>query len=83
MWLQIVIVTVFLAVALLCTKPKHPLKTVGSGAVQGLCSLAAVQVTGLFTGVTLPFTMSTALFSAVLGVPGVIGLLCVKLIFSL
>ena len=44
---------------------------IGSGA-QGLCALAAVNVVGAFTGVSLGLNLLSGLSCLVLGVPGVV-----------
>lgn len=54
---------------------------IGSGA-QGLCALAAVNVVGAFTGVSLGLNLLSGLSCLVLGVPGVVALLILKVIFA-
>lgn len=41
--------------------------------------MAAVNLTGLMTGVVLPVNLFTALVTLVLGAPGVVGLLVLQL----
>ena len=52
-------------------------------ALQGGCALAAVNVAGAFTGVSLGLNALSGIACAVLGVPGVITLLFLKLIFGI
>ncbi len=54
----------------------------GSG-VQGACALAAVNVTGALTGVSLGLNWLSAVACVALGVPGVIGLLLLQVICRL
>ena len=60
---------------------KKPLRSVFGGALQGLCALAAVDVAGAFTGVSIGLSVFSLAVSAALGIPGVIALLLLKLIF--
>ncbi|MBQ3133757.1 MAG: pro-sigmaK processing inhibitor BofA family protein [Clostridia bacterium] len=70
-----------LAVVIALLKSGRPIRRVLSTAVQGICALAAVNVTGMFTGVTLGLGWVTGAVAAVLGLPGVVGLLLGQLIF--
>ncbi len=60
-----------------------PIRRLLAGALQGACALAAVNVTGMFTGVSLGLNVFTAIISGALGVPGVITLLLLNVIFGL
>ena len=51
-------------------------------ALQGIAALCAVNLTGLFTGVTLAVNWYTVLSFIVLGMPGVIGALILKFIIK-
>lgn len=53
----------------------------GSGA-QGICALAAVNIAGAFTGVSLGLNLFSGLCCLVLGIPGVVMMLILKLIFN-
>ena len=53
----------------------------GAG-VQGLCALAAVNVAGAFTGVSLALNVFTGACCVGLGIPGVIALLLEKTILG-
>ncbi|MBQ1210377.1 MAG: pro-sigmaK processing inhibitor BofA family protein [Clostridia bacterium] len=58
-----------------------PLRRLLSTALQGLCALAAVNVAGVFTGVTLGLGWLTGGVAMLLGLPGVAGLLLMRLLF--
>ncbi len=62
---------------------KKPIRTLLGSALQGLCALAAVNVTGAFTGVSLGINVLTGAFCVLGGVPGVITLLLLKVIFAI
>ena len=71
-----------LVVVVAMIRSKRPVRgLIGSGA-QGLCALAAVNVVGAFTGVSLGLNLLSGLSCLVLGVPGVVALLVLKLIFA-
>ena len=59
----------------------RPLRRLLTTAVQGICALAAVNVTGVFSGVTLGIGWLTGGTAVFLGLPGVIGLLVARLLF--
>ena len=69
-----------LVIALIRTE--KPLRRFLGGAVQGWCALAAVNVVGMFCGVSLGLNAFTTTVSGVLGVPGVIALLLLKAILT-
>ena len=60
----------------------RPLRRLLTTAVQGICALAAVNVTGVFSGVTLGIGWLTGGAAVFLGLPGVIGLLIARLLFA-
>lgn len=73
---------ILLAVVIALFRSGKPVRgLVGSGA-QGLCALAAVNLAGAFTGVSLGLNLFTGLSCVVLGIPGVAALLFLKLIFN-
>ncbi|HIW74549.1 MAG TPA: pro-sigmaK processing inhibitor BofA family protein [Firmicutes bacterium] len=87
LWLQILlwVLAAGIAVAVLAAlvKTKRPVRSlVGSGA-QGLCALAAVNIAGAFTSVSIGLNLFTGLSCVVLGIPGVVAMLVVKLIMNL
>ncbi len=51
-------------------------------ALQGIAAMCAVNLTGLMTGVTLAVNWYTTATFIVLGMPGVIGALVLKLIMN-
>ncbi len=62
---------------------KKPIRTLLSSALQGACALAAVNVTGAFTGVSLGLCWLTGGFCVLGGVPGVITLLLLRVILQI
>jgi inhibitor of the pro-sigma K processing machinery len=62
---------------------KRPVRTLLGSALQGACALAAVNVAGAFTGVSLGINAFTGAFCVLGGVPGVITLLFLKLILAI
>lgn len=86
LWLRILVgavgVCLIAVVAVALIRSKRPVRgLIGSGA-QGLCALAAVNVVGAFTGVSLGLNLLSGLSCLVLGVPGVVALLILKVIFA-
>ena len=86
LWLRIVVgaggVWLIAGVAVALIRSKRPVRgLIGSGA-QGLCALAAVNVVGAFTGVSLGLNLLSGLSCLILGVPGVVTLLILKVIFA-
>ncbi len=73
--------SVFLLVALFRTG--KPVRSLLGSTWHGACALAAVNVTGALTGVSLGLNWLSLVACASLGVPGVIGLLLLKLIFEI
>ena len=70
-----------LAVTIALVRSGRPIRRLLTTAVQGMCALAAVNVAGMFTGVTLGLGWMTGTVATVLGLPGVVGLLLGRLIF--
>ena len=62
-----------------CGKPLRRLLTSGT---QGLCTLVVVNLTGAFTGISLGLGLFSGLCCLLLGAPGVILLLFLKVIFG-
>ena len=86
LWLQILLWVIGGAIAIaVCValfRSRRPVRgLVGSGA-QGICALAAVNIAGAFTGVSLGLNLFTEIACIVLGIPGVITMLVVKLIMN-
>ena len=63
-------------------KTGRPLRTIVGSGIQGLCALAAVNVAGAFTGVSLGLNALSGACCVVLGIPGVIALLLEKTILG-
>ncbi len=86
-WLQAVLYTAgaVCAVVLLrsLVRGRRPIRDLFVGTVQGACALAAVNVAGAFTGVSLGINWFSVVACSAFGVPGVIGMLLLKLIFAL
>lgn len=84
MWIFLGILgaAVVLAVGIALFRTKRPVRgLVGSGA-QGICALAAVNIAGAFTGVSLGLNLFSGLCCLVLGIPGVVMMLILKIIFN-
>lgn len=58
---------------------RRALGTAVSSAAMGVGALAAVNLTGLVTGVVLPWNLFTVLVCLVLGAPGVVSMLVLQL----
>ena len=71
-----------LAILIALFKGGTPLRSALTSACGGVLSLLAVDVAGMFTGVSLALNALTLGCSAVLGVPGVITLLVLKTVFA-
>ncbi len=87
LWLQILlwVIAAVIAVAVMVAlfKTKRPVRSlVGSGA-QGICALAAVNIAGAFTGVSIGLNLFTGVGCIVLGIPGVVAMLVLKLIMNM
>lgn len=72
------VVAAFLMLMLLI-RGRRALRGVAVTATGGLAALAAVNLTGLLTGVLLPFNVFSTLVCLLLGVPGVVSLLLLQL----
>jgi len=85
LWLQIMVYTVFgivaIAVFVALIRSRRPIRTLAGSGAQGLCALAAVNIAGIFTGISLGLNLVSVIACVVLGVPGVIALLVLKTIF--
>ncbi len=71
------------AVLIGAIKTGRPIRSLLGSALQGASALAAVNVTGMFTGVSLGLNLLSGIASVAAGVPGVITLLLLKLIFGI
>lgn len=71
---------VLLAVGLATAKHRRPLAAAFGNAVAGVAALGAVNVLAPFTGVGLALNWFTSFMAVVLGAPGVICLLALRLL---
>ncbi|WP_101698153.1 pro-sigmaK processing inhibitor BofA family protein [Clostridium minihomine] len=61
---------------------KHPVQRAAGGIVIGVGALAVVNLSGFFTGVSIPVSLFNIGVSAAGGIPGVTLLLLLNLIFQ-
>ena len=84
-WLQGILWTIAALTALLllvaAVRSRRPLRGIVTSGVQGLCALGAVNLFGAFAQAILGVSWLTVGTAFGLGIPGVIGLLILKLIF--
>ena len=66
--------------ALCAAHQRHAVRAVLGGAVCGIAALAVVALLSPYTGVTLPLNPFTGFVAAVLGLPGVVGVLLLQLL---
>ncbi len=85
LWLQVGLIVlavgVGLAVLIVALRSRHPLRGLLSSGVQGLCALGLVNLLGGFTQVSLGVSWLSVGAGWLLGIPGVVSLLLLKLIF--
>ncbi|MGN1467250.1 MAG: pro-sigmaK processing inhibitor BofA family protein [Ruminococcus sp.] len=62
-------------------KHKRPLRRAFVSMLTGLLSLIAVNISGIFTGITLPISLLSVMTSVIGGIPGVTMLLALNLYF--
>ncbi len=62
-------------------KSKRPVRRAFLSMLSGAAALAAVNITGFFTGVYLPISLLSLTVSLVGGIPGVTALLALNLFF--
>lgn len=75
-------VFLLLVVIQVIMKSKRPVRRAVGGILTGLFTLVAVNLTGMFTGVSLPISPLTIGVSGVAGIPGVTLLLLLNLVFK-
>ena len=84
-WLQVSLWVIgglaLLGVLIGAVLSRRPLRGLLSSATQGLCALTVVNLLSVFTRVSLGFSWLAVGAGAALGIPGVVGLLLLKLIF--
>lgn len=69
-----------LIVAICAAHTKRPIRTALASGVLGTACLGAVNLTAAYTGVSIALSYGTALCAVVLGAPGVILMLCLRLL---
>ena len=57
---------------------KRPFRAAMGGILRGLLAFGAVNLSGLWTGITLPVSVFTLCWAAVTGIPGVIALMVLE-----
>ena len=67
-----------LTVLVMMVRTGKPVRRAATSLVEGFCAMAAVDVAGIFTGVSLGFSWFTAAVCGVFGIPGVISLLIMR-----
>lgn len=86
-WLMVVLYSVggLLGLGILvgAIRAGKPFRNFASGALQGACALAAVNVAGAFTGVSLGINWFSGAVCLVTGLPGIVTVLLLKLIFGI
>lgn len=71
-----------LVIIQMIVRSPRPVQRAAGGVITGLFALAAVNLTGFFTGVSLPLSPLTIGVSGVAGIPGVTMLLLLNLIMK-
>lgn len=83
-WLSVLVGVVagaaILWVLITLVRTGKPIRHLLASCVQGICAIAAVDIVGIFTGVSLGFGWFTMLGCAAFGMPGVISMLLMRLI---
>ena len=72
-----------MAILFSALKTKRPVRTLFISAVSGTAALIIVIITGYFTGVTLAVNAWTLLCAASAGIPGVVLMLVMKMIWGI
>lgn len=79
---SIILVCLYLLVlSIFAKKSGSFLGTLLLSAVSGVVTMAVINLSSKFTGVVLPVNMYTVGGSALFGIPGVLGLLVIRLFF--
>lgn len=83
-WLILCVCGVFLLLVMIqaIMKSKRPVRGAIGGVLTGFLTLAVVDLTGMFTGVTIPVSPLALGVSGVAGIPGVTLLLLLNLVFK-
>ncbi len=81
-WLVLLGIFLGLVIVQILLKSKKPVRKAISGALTGLFSLLAVNLTGIFTTVTIPISLLSLSISVAAGIPGVTMLLILRMIIQ-
>lgn len=79
----VLVVIAALAVFFAALKSKRPLRTLAASALTGLAALAVVAITGYFTKVSVPINLWSVLCAAGAGLPGVVLMLVMKIVWNI
>lgn len=82
-YLYIVIASCICAFLIVLLRNRRLLKRIALSSLGGLAALGAVDLTGILTGVTLAFNFWTFASAVVLGLPGVVAMMLIKLILKI
>lgn len=66
---------------IMCYKSGKTIKTLLLSALSGIGTMTVVNLLSYFTGVTIAVNLYTVLTSLFLGIPGVLGLLVIRIFF--
>ncbi|MDQ5983285.1 MAG: hypothetical protein RUMPE_00286 [Eubacteriales bacterium SKADARSKE-1] len=79
----LIIVGIFIALISIQAifRTEKPLKKAFWGIFKGVAVLIAVNISGIFTGVTLPISLLSLAISILAGIPGVTALVILDMIF--
>ena len=82
---SIVVIIIGVLISLICIqtiiRTEKPLKKAFCGVFKGILALMAVNLTGAFTGVTIPISILSLCISILGGIPGVTTLVILDMIF--
>ncbi len=73
-------VLLLLVIVQVCARSRHPIRNAVGGMMLGWLSLLAVNVSGVFTGVTLPLSPLSLGVAGAAGIPGVTVLLLLNMV---
>lgn len=76
-----IIALIIFAIIHKLSKNKRPVLRAFLSMLSGFLALIAVNISGVFTGVTIPFSMAAIIASTLGGIPGVCALLALNLFF--
>ena len=86
-WMQIALIALLVVTAIAvftaAVRAEKPLRRLFGSGLQGLGALALVNVTVGLTGVSVGFSWLAACCGALLGIPGIIGLVLMQIVLPL